>query len=673
MRAEAHRRTAGNERKRDAVKVSQKLIEIPVMHCFDDNYVIPAAVSFSSMLSHANPQYAYRLYVLHSDITVHHQKKLAGLVEKYPNASLTFINMNNRLHDVWASCGTDHGHLRKEVFYKLLAPSLFPQYQKIIITDVDVVFSGDIAPSYFVLDEYPEAYYAGVRQINPKGTFLRDYYNNTYKKQMDSEEFAQLKICGGYLVANLERLRRDGMEEAMVDCLRKNIATLWQLEQDVINYCCRDKQIVYLPLNYVVCSYMYDLCREPSVCASDPHYTYREMRDAMEHPIQLHYATGSKPWNDPEITKAELWYQQLKRTSFQEDYGRLAQARAAKEDLPDCPCMDLRSKPGRTFPKKVSVLCCTYNHERFIEAALEGILGQNTNFDFEVIVADDASTDRTQEIITRFQKKYPARMSKTILRQKNVGIGENYYDALTKAEGEYLAVCDGDDCWTDSGKLQMQVDFLEKNPDCAVVCTDFVSHYVDDRDREDSVFKVVQYAGRTKQHYTLRDLIFSRFIASCTLMMRWQLHGRVPDFLRAYRVIDFPLEMIHASMGYIGVIEQCTARYNVHRSSVSSDGGRLLMNQTVTLVREVNQYFDYRLTILQDEYLACVQAEQESAQAVQDSAAGGPRAPREKFSVRIAKLLYHIYWDILPVSMRGFVKKVAPKKIYHWLRELLRG
>lgn len=661
------------KRERSAGNVTQKSIEIPVMHCFDDNYVIPAAVSFSSMLSHADPQYTYRLYVLHSDITVYHQKKLTGLVEQYPNASLTFINMNNRLNDVWSLCGTDHGHLRKEVFYKLLAPSLFPQYQKLIITDVDVLFAGDIAPSYFVLDEYPEAYYAGVRQINPKGTFLRDYYNNTYKKQMDSEEFAQLKICGGYLAANLEQLRRDGMEEAMLDCLRKNAGTLWQLEQDVINYCCRDKQIVYLPLNYVVCSYMYDLCQEPSVCASDPHYTYREIRDAMEHPVQLHYATGSKPWTDPESTRAELWYQQLKRTSFQEEYDKLAQARAAEEDLPDCPCADLKPKPVCAFPKKVSVLCCTYNQERFIEAALEGILEQNTDFDFEVIVADDASTDRTREIITRFRKRYPDRMAKTILRQKNVGIGENYYDALTRVEGEYLAVCDGDDCWTDSGKLQMQVDFLEQNPDCTVVCTDFTSRYVDDEDREDSVFRVVQYVGRRRQHYTLRDLIFSRFISSCTLMMRWQLHGRVPEFLRAYRVIDFPLEIIHASMGYIGVIERCTARYNVHSSGVSGCGDGSVMSQSITLVREINQYFDYRLTKLQDEYLSCIQAEQKGVQASQDSGAGGMRASREKFSVWAAKKMYHIYWDILPVSMRGFVKRAAPKKIYHRLRELLRG
>jgi len=652
--------------------IEHKTIEIPIMHCFDNNYVIPAAVSFSSMLSHADPQYHYKLYVLHSDITIQNQKKLSDLVSGYQNASLEFINMNDRLNDIWSSCDTDHGHLRKEVLYKLLAPSLFPQYEKLIITDVDVVFSGDIAPSYFVLDQHPHAYYAGVRHVNLKGTVLRDYYNNNYKKQLDSEEFSQLKICGGYLVANLELLRRDQMEEAMIDCLRKNIATLWQLEQDVINYCCRESQIVYLPLNYVVCSYLYDLCKEPSVCASDPHYTYRELRDAMKYPIQLHYATGNKPWTDPNITKAELWHGQLKSTPFQYDYDKQAQARAESRPLPDCPCEERRVNSNDPYPKKVSVVCCTYNHERFIAETLEGILGQKTSFDFEVIVADDGSTDGTQEIITKFQAQYPGRMAKTILRKQNVGIGENYYDALMKAEGEYLAVCDGDDCWTDENKLQMQADYLDQNQECTIVCTDFIAHDAEDADHKDTSFRVSQYIGKKKPVYTLNDLIFSRFISSCTVMLRWQLRGCVPDFLRAYGVIDFPLEMIHAAMGYIGVIEQSTARYNMHSSSISNAKGNLVMNQSVALVREVNQFFDYKLTKLQDEYLMCVQAEQKRPKPARDEIPA-VAAPREKLSVRMAKWLYGIYWDVFPASLRSFMKKIAPKGLHHKLVKLLRS
>ena len=356
MSVEAHgasvalMKTLPSMRKVNQLVIDKTNIIIPIMHCFDNNYVVPAAASFSSMLAHADRRYTYILYVLHSDITVQNQKKLTELVEGYENASLEFLDMNNRFNDTWNSCHTDRGHLRKEVLYKLLVPSLFPQYERLIITDVDVVFLGDIAPSYFALDGHPEAYYAGVRQINPKGTFIRDYYNNTYKKRMDNEEFSQLKICGGYLVANLALLRRDGMEEAMVAYLQKNTATLWQLEQDVINYCCRDSQIVYLPLDYVVCSYMYDLCGEPSACASDPYYTYREMREAMAHPVQLHYATGRKPWTDPGSTKANLWFDELEKTSFQEDYDRQTQSRAESGPLPDCPGARRRVDPDYVFP-----------------------------------------------------------------------------------------------------------------------------------------------------------------------------------------------------------------------------------------------------------------------------------------------------------------------------------
>lgn len=117
---------------------------IPIMHCFNDNYVIPASVSFLSMLENANPAYFYRLYVLHTDISKQNQSILNSVVSKSKNASLEFVDMNHKFENVFDRLKVK-GHYAKEVLYKLLAPSIFPQYKQIIITDVDVVFSGDIA------------------------------------------------------------------------------------------------------------------------------------------------------------------------------------------------------------------------------------------------------------------------------------------------------------------------------------------------------------------------------------------------------------------------------------------------------------------------------------------------------------------------------------------------
>ena len=115
----------------------------------------------------------------------------------------------------------------------------------------------------------------------------------------------------------------------------------------------------------------------------------------------------------------------------------------------------------------VSVRCVTYNHEPYIAQALDGFLMQKTNFPFEVIVHDDASTDRTAEIIREYEARFP-KIIKPIYETENQyskhdGSLRRIMDAACK--GKYIAFCEGDDYWIDENKLQMQVDFLEKHDD----------------------------------------------------------------------------------------------------------------------------------------------------------------------------------------------------------------
>ena len=116
----------------------------------------------------------------------------------------------------------------------------------------------------------------------------------------------------------------------------------------------------------------------------------------------------------------------------------------------------------------VSVYCLTYNHENYIRDCLEGFVAQKTAFPFEVIVHDDASTDRTAEIVQEYEKKYP-HIFKVIYEE------ENQYQrhrpilrdlVLPIVRGKYIAICEGDDYWIDDQKLQDQVTILENNPDC---------------------------------------------------------------------------------------------------------------------------------------------------------------------------------------------------------------
>ncbi len=112
----------------------------------------------------------------------------------------------------------------------------------------------------------------------------------------------------------------------------------------------------------------------------------------------------------------------------------------------------------------VSVICCTYNHEKYIEEAINGFLMQETTFPFEVLINDDASTDNTIQILKKYEKKYQ-KIVKVFYHEKNEysqGI-DVFANVSTKANGKYIAICEGDDYWIDENKLQMQIDFLEKN------------------------------------------------------------------------------------------------------------------------------------------------------------------------------------------------------------------
>jgi glycosyltransferase involved in cell wall biosynthesis len=111
----------------------------------------------------------------------------------------------------------------------------------------------------------------------------------------------------------------------------------------------------------------------------------------------------------------------------------------------------------------LSVCLITYNHEKYIRQAIEGVLMQEVDFEWELIIADDCSTDGTRAILTEYKEKYPNRIS-LILQEKNVGPAQNWLDLITAPKSKYIAYFEGDDYWIDKTKLQQQIDFLEKNP-----------------------------------------------------------------------------------------------------------------------------------------------------------------------------------------------------------------
>ena len=117
----------------------------------------------------------------------------------------------------------------------------------------------------------------------------------------------------------------------------------------------------------------------------------------------------------------------------------------------------------------VSICCITYNHEKFIAHAIESFIMQQADFEFEIVVGNDCSTDGTSKVVESFLNKYPVKIT-LVSTKKNVGAHHNLINTLKACRGKYIALCEGDDYWTDSHKLQKQVDFLERNAEYIICC-----------------------------------------------------------------------------------------------------------------------------------------------------------------------------------------------------------
>ena len=121
---------------------------------------------------------------------------------------------------------------------------------------------------------------------------------------------------------------------------------------------------------------------------------------------------------------------------------------------------------------KVSIICTNYNKGDWVREAMDSFLNQKTNFDFEIIIIDDASTDHSYELTQEYQNKFPEKV-RTFRNEVNLGITRTWKKVCQEAKGQYIARCDSDDFWTDPLKLQKQVDLLDASTDSLWSNTEF--------------------------------------------------------------------------------------------------------------------------------------------------------------------------------------------------------
>lgn len=218
-------------------------------------------------------------------------------------------------------------------------------------------------------------------------------------------------------------------------------------------------------------------------------------------------------------------------------------------------------------PLMVTIRCLSYNHERYIRECLEGFVIQKTYFRFEAIVHDDASTDGTAAIVREYAEKYPD-IIKPIYETENQYSKHNGSLARIMDEhthGKYVAICEGDDYWTDPLKLQKQFDFMETHPECSMC---FHAHHDLCIDGRLALIK----PKSSKSFFYIEDIIRieNNIIGTNTVFWKWELlknEGK-PQFWKNCPVGDLPMRLFFASKGVVGYLDESMSVYR--QNSVGS-------------------------------------------------------------------------------------------------------
>lgn len=249
----------------------------------------------------------------------------------------------------------------------------------------------------------------------------------------------------------------------------------------------------------------------------------------------------------------------------------------------------------------VSVAMITFNHEEFIAQAIEGVLMQQTDFHFELIIGEDCSTDQTRRIVQTFQQKYP-QIIQTILYDKNVGMHQNFINTITKGSGKYIAICEGDDYWTDPLKLQKQFDFLENNSGYAACIHDAKIYSETKKAFITSYGKKAIYGKLWKKDVLMRDDLIKYWFCGPTASFFFRNikdRFQFPEWYYRIYGADTALMILIAKFGKIKLLRECMSVYRVDNAN-SSEGQRV--QYLYKLYKSIIKQNLYLLTIFEKKY-----------------------------------------------------------------------
>jgi glycosyltransferase involved in cell wall biosynthesis len=253
----------------------------------------------------------------------------------------------------------------------------------------------------------------------------------------------------------------------------------------------------------------------------------------------------------------------------------------------------------------VSICCLTYNQEEYIKDALEGFVNQKTTFPFEILIHDDASTDGTADIIRQYEARYPE-LIKPIYQtenqySKNVAI--SFTIQYPRAKGKYIAMCEGDDYWTDPLKLQKQVDYMESHPDCGLCFTN--GQCIKNGIPAGRVVPWVQWNRKAYKpgdaDYDMGEMVLLDYIPTASLLFRREDILNIPAFSPNAFKGDTCIRLYLTSLGYAHCIDEdtCVYRFRVSGSlttqwNANAKKSLAFMDKLICLLDDMNRLTDFR-------------------------------------------------------------------------------
>ena len=212
----------------------------------------------------------------------------------------------------------------------------------------------------------------------------------------------------------------------------------------------------------------------------------------------------------------------------------------------------------------LSVCMVSYNQEAYVRDALDSVLMQKTNFEYEIIVSDDCSKDNTVLVVKEYYDQYPNKI-RILTGDKNLGYPNNQRRSLEAAKGKYIALCDSDDYWTDPYKLQKQIDYLETHPECAI-CFHNVMHIYDGNVAPRSLLNPLDFPTEL----TAEDMITRKWFLPTNSEVFRREYLSFPDWYDSVLHIDYVLNLLMSFRGTLHYMPDVMAVYRHTALSVNA-------------------------------------------------------------------------------------------------------